>query len=357
MRRILAAFAAVLLIAGCAGGATSASNAGTAGSAAAATGLASIGAGLQGQAGLAATVFATGIRQASAFAFDPRGRLWVATAAYTDSGADGVWLVAGAGSTPIEVIRGLHTALGLVWLDGALYVASASGVVAYSGLSGTTFAAHRTILALPVAGGEVNELVLGPDGRFHLGVSAPCDHCVPASADSAAVLSFLPDGSDLRVDASGIRAPVGLAYFPGTSDLLATVNQRDDLGDSTPGDWLAVVGNGSAWGFPACYGQAGSACTGVPGPVAVLDKHAGASGLAIVTGQLGPAVGTAAIVGEWALGAVLQVSLTRSGSTYTGKVTPLIMGIANPVAVLLGPDGAVYIGDWTAGTIYRIVGA
>lgn len=39
------------------------------------------------------------------------------------------------------------------------------------------------------------------------------------------------------------------------------------------------------------------------------------------------------------------------------KVAPLIMGIANPVAVLLGPDGAVYIGDWTAGAIYRITGA
>jgi len=46
----------------------------------------------------------------------------VATAAYTDSAADGVWLVAAAGSTPVEVISGLHTALGVVWLGGALYV-------------------------------------------------------------------------------------------------------------------------------------------------------------------------------------------------------------------------------------------
>jgi glucose/arabinose dehydrogenase len=225
---------------------------------------------------------------------------------------------------------------------------------AYTGLSGTVFAAHHTVLSLASAAGEVNELVLGPDGRIHLGVSAPYDYCVPASADSAAVLSFLPDGSDLRVDASGIRAPVGLTYFPGTSDLFVMINQRDDLGDQTPGDARAVVADGSAWGFPDCYGQGGTACAGAPSPVAVFDKHAGVSGVAIVTGQLGPAVGAAVIVGEWSPGTVLQASLSKSGATYTGTVAPFIVGIANPAAVLLGADGAVCVGDWTSGTIYRI---
>ncbi|HEY8765861.1 MAG TPA: hypothetical protein VIP09_01140 [Dehalococcoidia bacterium] len=53
-----------------------------------------------------------------------------------------------------------------------------------------------------------------------------------------------------------------------------TMNQRDDLGDATPGDWLAVVQQGQEWGFPDCYGQGGDACTGVPAPIAALDKHA-----------------------------------------------------------------------------------
>ena len=38
-------------------------------------------------------------------------------------------------------------------------------------------------------------------------------------------------------------------------DLLVTMNQRDDLGDQTPGDVLAVVQVGQAWGFPDCYGE------------------------------------------------------------------------------------------------------
>ena len=129
---------------------------------------------------------------------------------------------------------------------------------------------------------------MSPEGRLVLGVSASCDDCTPTSRYAAAVLSFLPDGSDLQVVAGGIRAPVGLAYVPGTGDLLVSMNQRDQLGDATPGDWLAIVQAGQDWGFPDCYGQGGTVCQGVPVPLAVLDKHAAVSGVAVVTGTLVP---------------------------------------------------------------------
>ena len=59
---------------------------------------------------------------------------------------------------------------------------------------------------------------------------------------------------------------------------------------------LAVVRAGTAWGNPACYGQGGSACTGVPATTASLDAHAAVGGVAIVSGQLGTTVGTSALV-------------------------------------------------------------
>jgi len=318
--------------------------------------LVAIGAGLSGPAGMTATVYAKGLANAAAFAFDAQGRLWVATADYSDSGKDGVFVVDRAASTPTEVVTGLHTALGLAWYRGWLYVASTGRVDAYTDFDGHAFATHRTVLVLPSGVGESNALQVSPEGRLVMGVSAPCDHCSPPSPWSAAVLSFLPDGSDLRVEASGIRAPVGLAYFPGTSDLFVTMNQRDDLGARTPGDWLAVVRRGQAWHFPACFGQGGADCAGAPAPTAVLDKHAAVSDVAIVTGQLGPAVGTAALVAEWAPGKVQRVALVRRGSVYTGTVEPFLTGVKNPVAVILGPDRAVYVGDWSSGTIYRIQG-
>ena len=312
-----------------------------------------IGQGLRGPAALAASVYATDLTHVSAMAFDGQARLWAATADYSDSGGDAVYVVTKQGTTPRKVIDGLHTPLGLLWIDQTLYVASKEKVETYTGFDGETFASHTTVVALPADVGEVNGLVRAPNGRIQLGISAPCDHCTPTLPQSAAVISFAADGTDQRVDASGIRAPIGLTYYPGTEDLFVTMNQRDDLGDATPGDWLSIVRSGQFWGFPDCYGQGGVGCSGMPSPVAVLDKHAAVDGVAIVTGQLGSSVGTAAIVTEWAMGKVLRVDLTKKGSTYAGTATTFLTGMKNPVPVVLSGD-ALFTGDWTTGTIYRI---
>jgi glucose/arabinose dehydrogenase len=248
----------------------------------------------------------------------------------------------------------VHTPLGLLWYQGSLYVASTGRVDVYSGFDGAAFTASTTIVTLPDGVGEVNGIVLGPDERISMGISAPCDHCTPTSPWSASVVSFLPDGSDLRVDATGIRAAVGLTYYPGTNDLFVTMNQRDDLGELTPGDWLSVVEPGQAWGFPDCYGQGGDACVSVPEPITALDAHAALSGVAIVTGQLGATVGTSAVVAEWSTGKVQRVALTNDGSTYRGSVEAFLTGIENPEPVIVGPDGALFVGSWQSGTIYRI---
>ena len=105
-----------------------------------------------------------------------------------------------------------------------------------------------TIVSFADDTGEVNGIAQGADGRLYVGISAPCNACTPTKQYSASVVSFLPDGSDLQVVADGIRAAVGLAFFPGTDDLFVTMNQRDDLGSKTPGDWL--VGPGPVVGLP-----------------------------------------------------------------------------------------------------------
>ncbi len=196
----------------------------------------------------------------------------------------------------------VETPLGLLWSGETLFVSSKAGVDADTGFDGRRFSGHRVVVALPDGTGESNGLTLAPDGRIHMGSSAPCDHCGTTLPYSAAIVSFRADGTDVRVDARGIRAPIGLSYYPGTSDLFVTMNQRDDLGAKTPGDWLAVVRPGDDWGFPNCYGQGGAACAGAPRPVATLDQHAAVSGVAILTGQLGPSIGNATIVVEWAKG-------------------------------------------------------
>ena len=107
-----------------------------------------------------------------------------------------------------------------------------------------------------------------------VGIAAPCNACEVTTEYAAAIATFMPDGSDLHVDAGGIRAATGLVYYPGTDLLFVTMNQRDDLGDVTPGDWLAVVSEGQSWGFPDCYGQDSIDCETQPEPVAVASEGA-----------------------------------------------------------------------------------
>ncbi|HEY4331935.1 MAG TPA: hypothetical protein VGM78_05180 [Ilumatobacteraceae bacterium] len=356
-RRLGAALAAMaLLAAGCGTDALDSTDSGSTSPSIAGTALVSIGAGLSGEAGLSATQYGVGLANVAVLAFDSSGRLWAGTADYADDGTDGVYVVTAAGATPTKVIAGEHTVLGLLWVGNELFVASKASVVAYSGFDGTSFASHRTVIAFPSDVGEVNALALSASGRIVVGVSSSCDACTPTEKYSAGIMSFLPDGTDLQVYASDIRAAVGLAFYPGTDTLLATMNQRDDLGDATPGDWLSVVSEGQSWGFPDCYGQGGS-CATEPGPIAVLDKHAAVSDVAVVTGQLGTSVGDAAIVAEWATGKLLAVSLDPSDLAATSTATVFLTGVAKPVAVVVGPDGALYTGDWASGTLYRIAAA
>jgi len=290
----------------------------------------------------------------SALAADAQGRVWAATAAASDAGTDAVYLVGEGGATPQQVVTDVHTPLGLVWIAETLFVSQADSVVALTGFDGNRFTSRTTVVSFADGTGEVNGIAASNDGRLYVGISAPCNSCTPTARYSASIVSFLPDGSDLRVFARDIRAAIGLEFFPGTDDLFVTRNQRDDLGSKTPGDWLAVVQAGQSWGFPSCYGQDTAKCASVPDPVAELDEHAAVSGLAIVTGQLGTKLGTGAAVAEWVTGKVQWVRVSDSDGTYTGRTSAFLSGFENPVPVLLDGTGALFVGDWTSGKLYRI---
>jgi glucose/arabinose dehydrogenase len=338
MRARVVAPVLVAVLAGCASG----------GSGQAKSGLVDIGAGLRGPDGLKATVYARGLALASAFAFDAQGRLWVATSGAQTHGTDGIYLVPHAGAQPVKVVSHVRGPLGLLWLRGTLFVASLGRVEAFSRLRGTRFAERRIVLRGPPGSGENNNLALAPDGRIVMGVSASCDHCTPPTRFSGAIVSFRPDGTGLQTYATRIRAPFGLAFVPGTGRLLATMNQRDDLGAKTPGDWLAFVRPGQDWGFPGCYGQGGAACRNVPKPAAVLDPHAAAGGVAVVTGGRRSAIGRSAIVAEWQRSKVLRVALP------SGAVSTLVTGLQNPLPVTVTRSGGVLVGDWGTGVVYEI---
>ena len=69
----------------------------------------------------------------------------------------------------------------------------------------------------------------------------------------ADVLVANPDGSDLHVYASGIRNPVGLTIAPRTGEVWVSVNERDELGDNLPPDYITHVQEGGFYGWPWYY--------------------------------------------------------------------------------------------------------
>jgi len=69
----------------------------------------------------------------------------------------------------------------------------------------------------------------------------------------ADVLEFNPDGSGFRIFASGIRNCVGEAIQPATGELWCSVNERDELGDNLPPDYITSVKDGGFYGWPFYY--------------------------------------------------------------------------------------------------------
>jgi len=155
-----------------------------------------IGAGLTGVSGLTASVWAQGPKNTGDVTQGPDGSVFVSTADETGKPDDGVYLVSKGATKPVEVIKNLHSTLGVVWYENQLYVSTLGKVVVYTDFNGRSFGAERTLLTgLPTGMlGFNDQLILGPDGRFYMGIASPTDHSPTTKQLEATIVSFKPDG-------------------------------------------------------------------------------------------------------------------------------------------------------------------
>jgi glucose/arabinose dehydrogenase len=289
-------------------------------------------------AGYHASVYASGLEHPTAMSFGPDGRLYVAE----DGGA--IVSVSRGTRSPRRFAKNLLVPLGLLWRGRTLYVAESGKVEALTPAGG-----RRTVVAgLPFRLHQQDAIVAGPDGRLYLGSGSTCNACLEQDRRSAAILSFRTDGSDLRVVATGLRNPYGLLFVGKT--LYATVNGRDDLGQDEPAEMVVNVRQGADFGWPACWpGYALrkliGACRGVTPPVAYLEPHSSADGIASWRGDL--------FVAEW--GEYLSnVHGRRVVRVARGHVTSFATGFDHPLALLVDPSGDLLVADWGRGVIYAI---
>jgi glucose/arabinose dehydrogenase len=75
----------------------------------------------------------------------------------------------------------------------------------------------------------------------------------PLEFHRADILEANPDGSDLKVYAYGIRNGSGVNINPTTGELWTSVNERDEIGDNLPPDYITHVQEGGFYGWPWYY--------------------------------------------------------------------------------------------------------
>jgi glucose/arabinose dehydrogenase len=169
----------------------------------------------------------------------------------------------GTADQQFVLIESLTRPFGLALRRDRLYVGASDGVYSCPFLVGQTrlHGECRPLIALPDENGRghwTRNLAFNPDETqlyvavgSHTNVDA--EHLDEKTPERAAILVARPDGQGLRVYASGLRDPVGLAFEPGSGRLWTAVNERDDAGDAPVPDFLTSVRDGAFYGWPYAY--------------------------------------------------------------------------------------------------------
>ncbi len=229
-------------------------------------------------------------------------------------------------------------------------------------------------------GHDLHGLTLGPDGRVYFSIGDRGFHVKTpggelSNPDSGAVLSCRPDGSDLRVFATGLRNPQELA-FNEWGDLF-TVDNNSDYGDRARVVHL-VEGMDAGWRMSYQYlpdrgpfvrervwetANDAQPASIVP-PIAHLTD--GPSGLVHYPGTGLPAEHEGAFfvcdfLGASGRSGVREFHLEPVGASYRMTATSMFAQGVLATDCDFGPDGNLYLVDWLEGwtgtgkgRIYRI---
>ena len=319
-------------------------------------------AGVRGPAGFRVDVFARGLTHPTAMAWGPHGRLYV-----TEDVGSLVSTERGA-THPRVVASGLRTPLGLTWWGRSVFVSERGRLERLYVIGGRAVSRRTIVSGLPYGRHQQDNVVIGRDRRLYFGSGATCDVCREHDRRSAAILSVRMDGRGLRVVATGLRNPYGLAFQPRTHRLYASVNGQDELGsrrDPEPADMIVHVLGSHWYGWPRCWPNArllrmSGSCRGVTPPAAYLEPHSSADGIVFYGGRsFGRDYRGNLFVAEWGQylshrfgRRVVRVVLGHRGET--SRVSTFADGFDHPLALAVDHRGALLVADWGRGVIYRI---
>ena len=348
-------------------------------------------------------------------AFDSQGHLYVALsssnsiAMLPDANKDGV------SEAPIIIASNLNAPNSITFIDdNTMLISNQDGVVKIRNIDGKWTAPTPFISNLPYGHHTFKTVKIGPDDFIYINVGSSCNVCNETEPLRATILRYTldgkPAGSQIQdglgasspIWAKGLRNSQGFAWQPKSGAMFATNEGADNrsstkngkVNDNIPPEHLNRIEAGKHYGWPYCWGNVSNAkimvedpnfladslnfCKTTTPPVITFDSHSTPIGITFLDKTNFPADykndAIVALHGSWNRKNPSGYKLVRV--KFNGETPVEVLDFASgwlnvngiginktqnqtqpwgrPVDVITGPDGALYVSDDRAATIYRI---
>lgn len=280
----------------------------------------------------------------------------------------------------------LNAPYGLALIDDQLYVANQDAVVQFDYQPGQT-AANGTPRKLTDLPSMVNHhwtksMTASPDGKFlYVGIGSNSnitENGLDVEADRAMIWEIDAKTGAHRPYATGLRNPTALDILPGTDQLWAVINERDELGPRLVPDYLTSVQEGKFYGWPYSYWgqnidsrvkpQQPDMVAAAIAPDYSLGSHKAPLGLAFSAATMGGKFTEGVFIGEhgsWNRSdpaGYEVVFVPFSNGKPAGDPVDFVTGFqgedgktfGRPVGVTIDPKGALIVADDLSNTIWRV---
>ena len=280
----------------------------------------------------------------------------------------------------------LNAPYGLAFHEGSLYVANQDALVRFDYQDGQTEASGppTKVVDLP---SEINHhwtkaLTISPDGQYlYVGIGSNSnitERGMEAEVDRALVWQINAETGAYKPYATGLRNPTALAIQPGSGQLWAVVNERDELGEDLVPDYLTSVQEGGFYGWPYAYWgqnvddrvrpQDPDKVAASIAPDYALGSHVAALGLDFSSEVMGEQYADGVFIGEhgsWnrktPVGYKVIFVPFRDGRP-AGEPVDFVTGFrgndgktrGRPVGVTVDPRGALIVADDLANVVWRV---
>ncbi|MGE8590838.1 MAG: PQQ-dependent sugar dehydrogenase [Alcaligenes sp.] len=280
----------------------------------------------------------------------------------------------------------LNAPYGLALVDNNLYVANQDAVVRFDYQPGQSKASGppETVTPLP---SDINHhwtkaMTASADGQYlYVGIGSNSnitERGMTAEVDRARVWRINARTGEYKSYATGLRNPTALTIQPGTGQLWAVVNERDEIGPNLVPDYLTSVQEGAFYGWPYSYWgknvdervrpQDPAKVASAIKPDYSLGSHVAALGVDFSNEAMGAQFADGAFVGEhgsWnrkdPVGYKVVFVPFRDGKPF-GAPVDFVAGFRDkdgttrgrPVGVTVDPKGALIVADDLSNTIWRV---